>query len=286
MTKFCGSCHSPNVDSAKYCRGCGGKFSGVVSDTTVFHVLGKQPRAAGKAAKAVRAGEGGVPIVWAGIVTMVAVLVGAFAMESLTRAVPSREATDVAQAQTQTPTQAKAHEPSQPELQAKDKPVPAAPLAASAPTSVPAPVRPTQPTQVQGHPPARPVAVAKSEAAAPPAPEPEPEAAAPKPRAVRASRPAPAPASMRAASDATPVAPAIQSAAVRTAPRPSPASCGGGDTLCVPMASVARPAAPVVPIEARQADSASASSEGQGVQRVIMFKGAPVFVNVGEGAVQ
>ena len=91
---------------------------------------------------------------------------------------------------------------------------------------------------------------------------------------------------MRAASDATPVTPAVQSAAVRTAPRASPASCDGGDTLCVPMASVARPAAPVVPVEARQADSTSASSEGQGVQRVIMFKGAPVFVNVGEGAVQ
>ena len=125
MTKFCGSCHSPNVDSAKYCRGCGGKFSGVVSDTTVFHVLDKKPRAAGKAAKPARAAEGGVPIVWAGIVTMVAVLVGAFAMESLTRAVPSREATDVAQAQAQA--QEKAHEPSQPELQAKDKRVPQEP---------------------------------------------------------------------------------------------------------------------------------------------------------------
>lgn len=29
MMKFCSSCHTANRDSARFCRGCAGKFSGV-----------------------------------------------------------------------------------------------------------------------------------------------------------------------------------------------------------------------------------------------------------------
>ena len=29
MTKFCESCHTANLDRAKYCRGCAGRFSGI-----------------------------------------------------------------------------------------------------------------------------------------------------------------------------------------------------------------------------------------------------------------
>jgi len=29
MTKYCESCHTANSDSARYCKGCKGKFSGV-----------------------------------------------------------------------------------------------------------------------------------------------------------------------------------------------------------------------------------------------------------------
>jgi hypothetical protein len=36
MTKFCESCHTPNNNRAKYCRGCAGKFSGILTPAASF----------------------------------------------------------------------------------------------------------------------------------------------------------------------------------------------------------------------------------------------------------
>ena len=36
MTKFCSSCHTENRDSARFCRGCTGKFSGIKTPATAF----------------------------------------------------------------------------------------------------------------------------------------------------------------------------------------------------------------------------------------------------------
>lgn len=69
MTKYCSSCHTPNRDRARYCRGCAGKFSGVPTPPTAFDstrdlpfqsTLGGLPAAAPVAAietPAVHAGE-------------------------------------------------------------------------------------------------------------------------------------------------------------------------------------------------------------------------------------
>jgi hypothetical protein len=36
MTKFCESCHTPNINRAKYCRGCAGRFSGILTPASTF----------------------------------------------------------------------------------------------------------------------------------------------------------------------------------------------------------------------------------------------------------
>jgi hypothetical protein len=36
MTKYCSSCHTPNPERARRCRGCGGRFSGIRTPTFGF----------------------------------------------------------------------------------------------------------------------------------------------------------------------------------------------------------------------------------------------------------
>lgn len=43
MTKYCSSCHTPNRDRARYCRGCAGKFSGVPTPSTAFDSMRDPP---------------------------------------------------------------------------------------------------------------------------------------------------------------------------------------------------------------------------------------------------
>ena len=43
MTKFCESCHTPNKDSARYCRGCAGKFSEIRTPATAFNSTRRDP---------------------------------------------------------------------------------------------------------------------------------------------------------------------------------------------------------------------------------------------------
>lgn len=43
MTKYCSSCHTPNRDRARYCRGCAGKFSGVPTPPTAFDSMRDPP---------------------------------------------------------------------------------------------------------------------------------------------------------------------------------------------------------------------------------------------------
>lgn len=43
MTKYCSSCHTPNRDRARYCRGCAGKFSGVATPAFAFDSLRDPP---------------------------------------------------------------------------------------------------------------------------------------------------------------------------------------------------------------------------------------------------
>ncbi|MGR4871950.1 hypothetical protein ACIPRI_24140 [Variovorax sp. LARHSF232] len=291
MTKFCGACHSPNRDGARHCQCCGGKFSGVVSGSTVFHIL-DEPDEARTASRPVEPGvpepppsparqrlaeaplraetgaDNGLAIVRLGIV--ITMLLGAFgawywnrpaaASSSDMAAAIAKLVVDIAAPSPKSPppalvapqgatNTAQAHEKAmQADPQAKDDLVPEMPRAALTPL-------PRQ--QV---------------------------AASPERPATATAVPPPASLTRRAW---TPPPQAMQAATTHEAPQGS--SACDGNALCVPMTR-SRPAAAsaAAPVAAAAVEAASPAdmAAGAGTQRVIVFKGTPVVVNVGVPAVQ
>lgn len=269
MTKYCESCRSPNRDRAAYCQGCGGKFSGIVSGASeTIHAPGREqapPAQRRDMLPAVSAREG----------IVLAMLLAAFAFWYWNRPAASsrHEAAPVAAA-----------------VPARDEPVRHVPLAAAAPQ---------QQLQQQAQEPPQQDATPAAPAAKPSAAPPEPvtseaaRAASPPPptlqiRTPRWTPPPPQP-FVPAVTDALP--PAVPPARVAApAPRRGSSACDGDDpsvqALCVPSTRSGQAAAApiaVVPVEAAApAGSGGAAASGTQTRRVIVFKGEPIVVNIGD----
>ena len=275
MTKYCESCRSPNRDRASYCRGCGGKFSGIVSAATTTHEPGRK-----QAAPLQRAD--GFPLLTVREGIVVVMLLGAFSYWYWNRpaASPRNNAATVAAAVPAAPVAA-------PSLASS----PPAPAPAAAPALHEATSTARADELKQAAPPAKDESIQHIPLAAT-APPREPEmkktarAASPRQtlqiRTPRWEPPPPQP-FVPALPDASPAVPPIQVATPAPRPRRGASACDGDDqALCVPSVR-SRQAAPIaVPVEATAPASSGAMAPGVETQRVIVFKGEPIVVNVGD----
>ena len=273
MTKFCGACHSPNRDGARHCQCCGGRFSGVVSGTTVFHILDEPD--AGKAAwTASRPVESGVPeppretgadnglaIVRLGIV--VTMLLGAFGAWYWNRPAAA-SSSDMATAIAKLVVDIAAPSPKSP------PPALVVPQGATNTTQALEKARQADPQAEDDLAPETP------RAALTPLPRQQVTPPAERHAAAMAATP---PASLKKRAW-TPPSQAMQAATIHEAPQGS--SVCDGNALCVPMTR-SGPAATsaAAPAAAAAAASPADMAAGAGTQRVIVFKGTPVVVNVG-----
>ncbi|HSV57322.1 MAG TPA: hypothetical protein VLJ19_00370 [Variovorax sp.] len=277
MTKYCESCRSPNRDRASYCRGCGGKFSGIVSAATTTHEPGRKQEPPLQR-------PDGFPLLNAREGIVVVMLLGAFSYWYWNRpaASPRTNAATVAAAVPATRVAA-------PSL--ASSPLASAPAPAAAPALHEATSTARADEFKQADPPAKDESIQHVPLAAT-APPREPEVkkaarAAPPPQTlqIRTPRwePPPPQPFVPAIPDASPKAPPIQVATPAPGPRRGASACDGDDqALCVPSMR-SRQAAPVaVPPEAAAPASSGAMASGVETRRVIVFKGEPIVVNVGD----